>query len=123
MDQIEDLVDQVVAVFRVRRRTHWHVTTSPLIGDDPALQQWRGLLEARLRLFRHSVVDRAVLIDRVRRRFHDTEWTADFGSVADELQQMAREDLRHHLVDNGMPTDTARTIAAGYSIGALLHEP
>ena len=123
MSQIEDLVDEVIAAFRARRRSHWHLTTSPLIGDDPALQQWRGLLEARLKVFRHSVIDRGVLIDRAHRRFLDGEWAADFAGVADELQEMARDDLRGHLVDNGMSAGVARRIAAGYSIGALLHEP
>ena len=88
--------------------------------DDP----WEyGLVEARLKAFRHSTVDRSALLDRVRRRYDAAEWTADFAGVADELQKMARDDLRRHLIDNGMPTQAAEKVVAGYSIGALLGEP
>lgn len=121
MCPIEDSVDQVIAAFHARRRVHWQSTTSPG-SADPELQQWHGLVEARLKTFSHSVVDRAALLDRVRRRFQAAEWTADFAGAADELQKMARDDLRQHLVDNGMPEDAASKVAAGYSIGALLHE-
>jgi len=123
MRQIEDLVDQVISAFQARRRTHWHAVTLPLTGDDQELQQWRGLVEARLKAFRHSTVDRSALLDRVRRRYDAAEWTADFAGVADELQKMARDDLRRHLIDNGMPTKAADKVVAGYSIGALLREP
>jgi len=36
---------------------------------------------------------------------------------------MSRNDVRRHLVDNGMPTNAAGNFASGYSIGVLLHEP
>ena len=123
MSSLEDLVDEVTAAFYARRRTHWHATALPLTGDDQELQRWAGLVEARLKVFHRSVIDRATFIERARRRFHAAEWTADFAGVADELQEMARDDLRKHLTDNGMPEASARKIAAGYSIGALLHEP
>jgi hypothetical protein len=122
MSKIEGLVDQVISAFQARRRSHWHVVTPPLTGDDQALQQWRGLVDARLKAFRHSIVDRSDLLDRVRRRYDAAEWTADFAGVADELEKMARDDLRRHLIDNGMPTTAADKVAAGYSIGALLRE-
>jgi hypothetical protein len=123
MSPLEDLVDQVIAMFYARRRAHWHATALPLTGDDQELQRWRGLVEARLNVFHHSEVDRDAFVQRVHLRFQAAEWTADFAGVADELQEMARDDLRQHLTDNGMPEASARRIAAGYSIGALLHEP
>jgi hypothetical protein len=123
MISLEDLVDQVITAFDARRRTHWHATALPLTDADQELERWRGLVEARLKAFHHSVVDRDALLRRVRRRFEAAEWTADFAGVADELQEMAREDLRQHLTDNGLPEPSAQRIAAGYSIGALLHEP
>ena len=119
---IENLVDRVIAAFDARRRTHWQPTTLALTGDDGELQQWRQLVEERLATFRNTVVDRAALIERVRRRFHNVRWTADFAGVADELQEMARDDLRAYLTSRGMPETAARKVAAGYSIGALLHE-
>ena len=50
------------------------------------------------------------------------EWTANFAAVADELQELSREDLKRYLTDNGMPESAARKVAASYSIGALLHQ-
>ena len=92
--------------------------TPPNGGD---LSPWRERIQARLRRFRRSVVDRASLLERARRRYGGKEWSADFAGVADELQEMARDDLRAYLADNGMSHAAAREVAGAYSIGALLH--
>lgn len=121
MPDIDDLVDQVIAAFNARRRTGWSTTAHPLTGDEQQLRQWHGLIEAKLKTFRHSTIDRASLIARSHRRFHGTEWALDFAAVADELQEMARDELQAYLVDNGMPPAAAHQVASSYSIGALLH--
>jgi hypothetical protein len=46
----------------------------------------------------------------------------DFAGVADELQQMARDDLQRYLIDHGVPSASAAEMAKGYSIGALIHD-
>ena len=122
MDQMQDLVDQVIAAFDARRRIGWSATSLSMTGGHKELERWHGLVEARLKAFRHSAVDRSALLDRVRRRFRGKEWAADFIGVADELQEMARDDLRQHLTDNGMSEDSASRLVQGYSIGALLHD-
>jgi hypothetical protein len=122
MSHIEDLVDQVISSFESRRRTRWHATHQPVTDVDPNLKCWHELVEERLTEFRTSAIDRATLMERVHARFKGTEWTADFAGVADELQQMARDDLQRYLGDHGVPSAAAAKIAEGYSIGALLHD-
>jgi hypothetical protein len=122
MNPVEDLVDQVIGTFESRRRTHWSVTGQPLTVADPKLKRWHELVERRLETLRSATVDRASLLERVRARFRGTEWTADFAGVADELQKMARDDLRQYLMENGVPGESAAKIVEGYSIGAVLHK-
>jgi hypothetical protein len=122
VDRVETLVDEVIAAFDARRRGKWNATTMSLTGASGELRQWWPLVEARIKAFRHSLVDRAALLARARQRFGGKEWSADFAGVADELQNMSRDELQRHLVDNGMPAEAARQVAEGYSIGALLHD-
>ena len=122
MDRIKGLVNQVIKAFDSRRRTRWSATGQPLTVTDPELKRWHQVVEERLKTFRFSTVDRFTLLDRVRRRFKGKEWTADFAGAADELQRMARSELQRYLQDNGVPEEPAGKIAAGYSVGALLHE-
>jgi hypothetical protein len=123
MSSVEDLVEQVSSAFESRRRAHWSVTRRPSTIADESLKRWHELVQKRLEAFRFYAVDRAALLERVRKRFRGTEWTADFAGVADELQKMARDDLRQYLREDGVPGKAAAKIAEGYSIGALLHEP
>ena len=123
MERMEDLVDQVIAAFDARRRIGLSATSASLTAADKELQRWHELVEARLRAFRHSTIDRSVLLDRVRHRFRGNDWAADFAGVASELQEMVRDEFRRYLTDNGVPQDAASRIVEGYSIGALLHEP
>ena len=121
MAGLEAVVDEVIAAFRARRRTGWSPTGPSLTGAGGELGRWKARIDARLKTFRRSVVDRELLLERTRRRFERAEWSVDFAAVADELQEMARDDLRAYLTDNGMPEESARAVAQGHSIGALLH--
>ena len=121
MNPLAKLVDQVIAAFDARRRTRWVATLQPVTVSDPSLKRWRALVEERLETFRTSTIERRALLDRVQKRFKGNEAAADFAMVAEELQQMARDELREHLAKNGVPEKTARSMAEGYSIGALLH--
>jgi hypothetical protein len=122
MSHLEELVDQVINAFETRRRTRWSATRQPLTDADPNLKRWHELVEERLIAFRSSTVDRASLVERVQARFKGTEWAVDFAGVADELQQMARDDLQRYLIDHGVPSASAAEMAKGYSIGALIHD-
>jgi len=121
MDRIDELVDQVIAAFAARRRTRWSLTTAALTDTGLELEQWKQRVEARIKAFRHSGVDRAALQGLARKRFAGAEWTANFAAIADELQELSRADLKRYLTDNGMPESAAQKVAASYSIGALLH--
>jgi hypothetical protein len=120
MSHVEDLVDQVMLAFNSRRRRGWNVSRQPLAVSDSELKLWHRLVEERLKAFSNSTGNRNTLLKRARHRFKNQEWTADFAGVADELQQMARKDLRDYLSDNGVTENSAHQIAEGYSIGALL---
>lgn len=122
MEAIENLVDKAIDAFNARRRTGMNLTSVSLISADKELERWHGLVESRLKAFRHSDIDRGLLLSRGRRRFKGKEWAADFAGIADELQEMIRDDLRKHLADNGMPDEAAQRLVKGYSIGALLHD-
>lgn len=122
MNSIENLVDRVIGTFNARRRTTMSATSVSLISADKELERWHGLVESWLKAFRHSDIDRGLLLSRARRRFKGKEWAADFAGIADELQEMIRDDLQKHLADNGMPDEAAQRLATGYSIGALLHD-
>jgi len=122
MATLEGAVDEVIAAFRARRRMGWSATGPSLTGAGDELGPWKERIDARLKRFRRSVVDRGVLLERVRRRLEGAEWSVDFAAVADELQEMARDDLRAYLTDNGMPEVSARAVAQAHSIGALLHD-
>ena len=69
MDGLDELVDQVIAAFRARRRTGWSPTGMPTPPNGGDLSPWRERIQARLRRFRSSVVDRASLLERARRRY------------------------------------------------------
>ena len=112
MDRIAELVDQVIAAFAARRRTRWSLTSASLTGTGLELEQWKQRVEARIKAFRHSGIDRAALLALVRKRFSGEEWTANFAAVADELQELSRADLRRYLTDNGMPESAAQKVAA-----------
>lgn len=122
MSHIDEVVDQVIAAFNARRRTRWSMTGLSPTGPRSELAHFDPMVKARLEQFRQSMVDRDELARRARARYQGAEWTADFRGVADELQEMSREDLRRFLTDNGMPPEAAQEVAQGYSVGALLHE-
>ena len=122
MATLEEVVDQVIAAFRARRRTGWSPTGPSLTEAGDELGPWKERIDARLKRFRRSVVDRRLLLERMRRRLEGAEWSVDFAAVADELQDMARDDLQAYLTDNGMPESSARAVAQAHSIGALLHD-
>ena len=84
MAGLEAVVDEVIAAFRARRRTGWSPTGPSLTGAGGELGRWKARIDARLKTFRRSVVDRELLLERTRRRFERAEWSVDFAAVADE---------------------------------------
>src|SRR5947209_11175567 len=111
MDRIEVLVDRVIAAFDARRRKGFSMTGAAFVESREELRPWRERIDARVHQFRHWSVDRPALLDRCRHRFSGNEWASNFEAVADELQNMARDELCRHLADNGMPAETARQVA------------
>lgn len=122
MNHLEQIVDQVIEAFDARRRTKWSATTLPLTGDHKELESWRPVIEQKLNAFRHSKVDRSRLIERMQKHYPGGKRLITFEEVANELQELSRDDLEHFLSDNGMPKEVAHRVAQGYSIGALLHD-
>ena len=115
----QKLVDEAFAVMHEKRKTRGVMTTGFAVEAAEQLpwsNHYQKLVARHLGMFRP---DRDVLIARME-KWRGNEQHMNLGDVAVELQDLAKEDLREQLVNDGLPPGDVDKVVKVYSFGVLL---